>query len=100
MENELESNTITKAVTHVLNFLEPENIGVISFCKPCGISTSNVAVDRQQVSQIAKNLNETNIRSVFVSTIDAFQGGERDVILLSTVRSNSRENVGFLDDKR
>ncbi|KAG9442386.1 hypothetical protein H6P81_018240 [Aristolochia fimbriata] len=34
---------------------------------------------------------------VKVGTIDGFQGGEEDVIILSTVRSNSGGSVGFLD---
>lgn len=32
-----------------------------------------------------------------VSTVDAFQGGEREIILLSTVRANGK-TVGFTDD--
>ncbi|KAI3730441.1 hypothetical protein L1987_61611 [Smallanthus sonchifolius] len=34
--------------------------------------------------------------SVKVKTIDGFQGGEEDIIILSTVRSNSHGSVGFL----
>ena len=38
--------------------------------------------------------------SVQVQTIDSFQGGEKDIILLSTVRCNTNGNVGFLDSDR
>nr|XP_043619852.1 helicase sen1-like [Erigeron canadensis] len=34
--------------------------------------------------------------SVKVKSIDDFQGGEEDIIILSTVRSNSRESVGVM----
>lgn len=36
--------------------------------------------------------------SVNVNSIDGFQGGEEDVILISTVRSNDKGNIGFLSD--
>ena len=36
---------------------------------------------------------------VRVSTVDNFQGEENDIILLSLVRSNSDNNVGFLKEE-
>jgi superfamily I DNA and/or RNA helicase len=38
--------------------------------------------------------------SVEVATIDSFQGREADAVVLSLVRSNSRQSVGFLADAR
>lgn len=37
---------------------------------------------------------------VSINTVDAFQGQERDVILISFVRSNDKGEVGFLSDIR
>ncbi|TKW14788.1 hypothetical protein SEVIR_5G190200v4 [Setaria viridis] len=36
--------------------------------------------------------------NVRVTSIDGFQGEEDDIIILSTVRSNSKGNIGFLSD--
>ncbi|XP_076911042.1 helicase sen1-like [Bidens hawaiensis] len=46
--------------------------------------------------KLAKKYEKLDGFSVKVKTIDGFQGGEEDIIILSTVRSNSHGSVGFL----
>lgn len=39
-------------------------------------------------------------KSITINTVDAFQGQERDVILVSLVRANEAGEIGFLNDLR
>lgn len=58
---------------------------------------------RQQVEYIKKSIAEDSLLSqlnLTVSTIDGFQGQERDVVYISLVRSNPKADIGFLADYR
>ncbi len=76
---------IVKSIVNYLrkNGVENENIGIIT---PYGA----------QVNCLQRMLNF----SVDIATVDSFQGSEREVIILSFVRSNVDSQVGFLSDKK
>lgn len=63
--------------------IDPEDIGVIT---PYW----------GQVVEVRNKLRDTGLESIDVDTIDSFQGSEREVILISLVRSNSEGEIGFL----
>ena len=50
----------------------------------------------EQVKRIRAFLREINITNIRVSSIDNYQGEECDIILLSLVRSNKKNKIGFL----
>lgn len=65
-----------------------------------GLSPSELALIapyRAQVELLRELLGETEIE---VDTIDAFQGREKDAVLLSLTRSNDAGELGFLNDLR
>lgn len=60
---------------------------------------------KAQVERLKKGITEKfpdvmKNNRIQIQTVDGFQGGEKDVIIVSLVRSNDSEEVGFLSDER
>ncbi|KAM7279812.1 hypothetical protein ACFE04_006946 [Oxalis oulophora] len=74
----------------------------VSAANKQGPSVGIISPYNAQVSAIKEKLGKTymssadNGFSVTVRSIDGFQGGEEDIIIISTVRSNLMGTVGFL----
>lgn len=62
------------------------------------IQERDVAIITPYRAQVA--LLKSEFPTVEVRTVDGFQGQEREVVVLSLVRSNANGNVGFLSDER
>jgi flagellar biosynthesis GTPase FlhF len=69
-----------------------------------GGSIGVIATYSAQVVQIKKRLEEIFVSSLMkrikVATVDSFQGAEVDFVVVSCVRSNSKNRIGFLRDER
>ena len=50
--------------------------------------------------QFHGSLKKDLYKEVEVASVDAFQGREKDYIILSCVRSNEHQGIGFLNDPR
>lgn len=66
------------------------SIGVIS------PYAAQVAVIEDKLNQKFKKLDKFSVK---VKSIDGFQGGEADIIIISAVRANSGGSIGFLSSR-
>ena len=64
------------------------------------ITPYSAQVDQLRKLAEASAILEPVFRHLTINTVDAFQGQERDVIVISFVRSNDKGDVGFLADIR
>eukprot|EP01038_Epipyxis_sp_PR26KG_P014390 gene14390-19315_t len=97
---------------HIINLLssgvKPAHIGVITPYNGQLEILRDLIVPPIDEDTIDNNNNNSNNNGnnnistfgIDVKTIDSFQGGEKECIILSLVRSNDRREVGFLKDSR
>ncbi|MCK8826176.1 IGHMBP2 family helicase [Natroniella acetigena] len=73
---------------------------IVSYAINGGIKEEQIAVITPYYDQVDLIKNLLKFDRVEVNTVDGFQGREKEVIVLSLVRSNSKGNIGFLRDVR
>lgn len=81
------------AVVSIVHYLDKQY--QVNIVKQVGIITFYKA----QEENISKKLSP-RYPNINVKTVDGFQGGENDIIIISFVRANVREKIGFLSDFR
>ncbi|KAF7849074.1 hypothetical protein BT93_L1266 [Corymbia citriodora subsp. variegata] len=59
--------------------------------------TAQVAAVLAKLGKYYENIKGFMVK---VKSVDGFQGGEEDIVIISTVRSNSRGNIGFLSNTK
>ena len=87
--NVAETDLCKRIVDYLKEKLKADN-------KDIGIITPYSA----QVSNLCHKITQEDYRGLEISTVDGFQGREKEIIILSLVRSNQKHQVGFLSDKR
>ncbi|KJY01986.1 regulator of nonsense transcripts 1 like protein [Zymoseptoria brevis] len=92
--NRTEAQNVEKLVTRFFKAgVSPSAIGIIT---PYEGQRSYVVQSMQQTGTFKKE----HYKEVEVASVDAFQGREKDFIILSCVRSNDHQGIGFLSDPR
>ena len=92
--NRAEATNCEKVVTKFLKSgIKPSQIGIIT---PYEGQRSYIV----SYMQVHGSLNKEGYKEIEVASVDAFQGREKDYILLSCVRSNDHQGIGFLSDPR
>ncbi|KAK9448441.1 P-loop containing nucleoside triphosphate hydrolase protein [Limtongia smithiae] len=92
--NRTEASNVEKVVTRFFKAgIQPSQIGIIT---PYEGQRSYIVSSMQTNGSLRKEL----YKEVEVASVDAFQGREKDYIILSCVRSNEHQGIGFLSDSR
>lgn len=92
--NRTEASYVEKVVSHLLRMgVLPSQIGVIT---PYDGQKKYLSDYMRRAGALASLLYE----SIEVASVDAFQGREKDFILVSCVRSSETQGIGFLSDPR
>ncbi|PVH85867.1 P-loop containing nucleoside triphosphate hydrolase protein [Cadophora sp. DSE1049] len=85
--NEMEAALVTKHVQNLVNAgVKPEDIAVIT-------------PYNAQLALMSRSMKEA-FPGIELGSVDGFQGREKEVVIVSLVRSNSEKSVGFLGDNR
>ena len=84
-ENPREAEIVTRLATDLLE---------------AGVAPAQIAVISPYNDQVDRIDDQLGIDNLEVDTVDGFQGREKEVVLISLVRSNDRGEIGFLDEPR
>ena len=93
--NRYEAECISQIVDHMKeNGVNATNIGIIT---PYS-AQQYYLIDN--LHRICNKAQATYINNIEISSVDAYQGREKDFIILSCVRSNDSCDIGFLQDEK
>ena len=87
--NSREVDVVKKVFEKILNL--PEEMSQFR------LDTTEIGILSLYQGQVLR-IRKTILGPAHVSSVDGFQGREKEVIIVSTVRANERGNLGFVDD--
>ena len=88
-----------ECIAQILDFMKQNNVNALSI----GIITPYSGQQYyliDNLSTLCEVANESFTSNIEISSVDAFQGREKDFIIYSCVRSNDMKEIGFLRDEK
>lgn len=92
--NRAEASSILEIVRAIREYDTTSHIGIISFYG------AQVGLIRKLLNTEKSTNRKINPDNIAVHTVDGFQGDEKDIIIISFVRANQHNQIGFLSDFR
>ncbi|MEM9826056.1 MAG: IGHMBP2 family helicase [Planctomycetota bacterium] len=65
-----------------------------------GVDSDQIAIIAPYGAQVRQLRNRIDLRNIEIDTVDGFQGREKEVVIISMVRSNPQREIGFLSEVR
>lgn len=90
--------TCQKALLGLLEVSGKRNL--IKFVNKIGIITFYKKQMSKLRERFKKEFGHKIMESIDINTVDGFQGQEKDIIILSCVRTSMTNGIGFLGDER
>jgi superfamily I DNA and/or RNA helicase len=73
---------------------------LVADLRAAGVAPSQIAVISPYDDQVDRIEGRVDPAGVEIDTVDGFQGREKEVVLVSLVRSNDEGRIGFLAEPR
>ncbi|TWT94788.1 ATP-dependent RecD-like DNA helicase [Botrimarina colliarenosi] len=95
-EEELEPDGLSKRNPREARWIVEQTQAFLA----AGVEPSQIAVIAPYAAQVRLLRNRLQVSGLEVDTVDGFQGREKEVVIITFVRSNAIGEIGFLADTR
>ena len=65
-----------------------------------GLEPEDIAIIAPYAAQVRLLRSQSENKDIEIDTVDGFQGREKEAVLITLVRSNNKNEIGFLADRR
>ncbi len=100
LENRLEAELVRKIFYEFLQRYSLQEITIIAPYRR-QVRLLRSLISREKVVKTIGDINDEqwkNFLHTRIATVDSFQGGESDAVIITYVRSNENDGIGFVDD--